>query len=232
MARFTRRSSSEADIESKYFLKRSLDNTSVELMKKHEHNIVYSSYVENNKRPLSYQQRLVLRGRCDREIRRKMYEAETRKPFSLALKYASSSLEEPPERKREPEVKKKPQTLEDLDLDSERDTSRNIIMNEQKLIILRELSRRQQEMECQEQKYPDKWMQDYETFDETDEDNLVADTHFGTPGTADPKRKRCILLTFDFFQIRKFRFPVCHATVAVPRCSASTHLCRGICPAN
>lgn len=232
LARFTRRLSSEAEIENKYFLKRSLDNTSVELMKKHENNILYSSYVENNKRPLSYQHRLVLRGKCDREIRRKLYEAETRKPFSLALKYASASLEESQERKQAPKAKDRPQTLEELKLDNERDTSRNIIMNEQKLIILRELSRRQQELEHQEQKYPEKWMQDYETFDETDEDNLVADSHFGTPGTSDLERKRCIYLTVIFFQIQKFRFPKCHAMVAEPRCSAPTHLCRDICPAN
>lgn len=183
--RFCRRFATDADIEEKFFLKGPLDPSAVSLMEKFESDIVYSSYVENNKKPLSYKHRQILNDMCDRHKRRAMYEEAMRKPFSLALKYSSKGLTD-----STPKVPAKPiVSMQDTipvaidKLKEERDSSRQIIINESKLEILRQMRARQTELEDSVPKYPEKWMQDYETFDEIEDDDITADSEYGTPGT-------------------------------------------------
>lgn len=181
-------SSTDAQIEEKYFFKQPLDRTAAQLMQKHESDIIYSSYVENIKKPLRYTHRLILRNLCEHEKKRKQYEEAIRKPFSLALKYTKNSLKQPAGETKEQEVQENEisETSNDINLDNERDMSRDVIMNEQKMTIFRELSRRQRELEGMEPKYPAKWMQDYETYEENDDDELLPESEYGTPDPSVP----------------------------------------------
>lgn len=179
-----RRYVTDADFEAKFFQKGPLDPASVDLMKKFDSDIVYSSYVENNKKPLSYKHRQILRDVCEKHKRRAMYEEATRKPFSVALQYSTDVLEDVmPKEEVQPIV-----TVEDTipvaigKLNEERHTSRQIILNESKLEIFRQMRERQNEFEDTTPKYPDKWMADYETFEEDEDDDLTADSEYGTPG--------------------------------------------------
>lgn len=180
-----RRYVTDAEFEEKLFLKGPLDPAAVDLMKKFESDIVYSSYVENNKKPISYKHKQILREVCEQHKRRAMYEGVNRKPFSLALQYSTNELvDDTPEEAVKPIV-----TTQDTipvangKLNGERDTSRQIILNEAKLEIFRQMRERQNEIEDTPQpKYPDKWMSDYETFDEDEDDDLTADAEYGTPG--------------------------------------------------
>lgn len=186
LSKIIRKYSSEAEIEQKFYLKQPLDPIAAELMNKHEPDIIYSSYVENNKRPLQYRHRVIVHNLCERAKQRHRYEEAMRKPFSLALRYVSNTLEQPPKAKEFKKEEISPKSSSELNLNNERDLTRNIITNEQKLTIFRELNRRRRELEESEQKYPEKWMQDYETFDENDEEDLVPDSQFGTPDPSIP----------------------------------------------
>lgn len=182
---FCRRYATEADIEEKFFQKGPIDPSAVSLMDKFESDIVYSSYVENNKKPLSYKHRQILDDMCEKHKRRAMYEEAMRKPFSLALKYSSKGLTDAaPNVPAKPIVSMKDTIPVAIDkLKEERDTSRQIMLNESKLEIIRQMRARNTELEDAKPKYPEKWMQDYETFDEIEDDEFTADSEYGTPGT-------------------------------------------------
>lgn len=179
-----RRYVTEAEIEEKYYQKGPLDPAAVDLIKKFESDIVYSSYVENNKKPMRYSHRQIVKNIVEHHKKRVLYEQAMQKPFSLALKYSSNVLTDvTPQVPAKPVVTATdtlPHAMEKLD--AERDSSRTIIMNESKLEIFRQMRQREAELEETTQKYPDKWMQDYETYDENENDDLTADSEYGTQG--------------------------------------------------
>lgn len=156
-----RRYATDVEIEEKWFLKGPLDPVAVDLTEKLKDDIIYSSYVENNKKPLSYRHRKILEDNCERDKKRARYEEAMQKPFSLALKYSSKvltdvKLDEPPK----PIVTLRdsiPAAMEKLN--EERDSSRTTILNESKLEIFQLMRKRQAELRDNTQKYPDKWMQ-------------------------------------------------------------------------
>lgn len=182
--RFCRRYVTEATIEEKLFQKGPLDPAAVELMKKMDSKIIYSSYVENNKRPLKFVQRKILTALCEKHKKLAMYEEAMRKPFSLALKYSSKALtDDTPKEPEKPMVEAKDSIPVAIDkLNVERDASRTVIVNETKLEIFRQMRQREAALKEEIQQYPTKWMQDYETYDESVDDELTAESEYGTPG--------------------------------------------------
>lgn len=178
---FCRRYATDTTFEEKFLLKGPLDPAAVDLMQKLDWKIVYSSYVENNKRPLKFVQKKMLTSMCEKYKKRAIYEKAMRKPFSLALKYSSKALT--PKEPEKPMVEVQDSLPVAIDkLNDERDTSRSVILNESKLEIFRQMRQREAELEQKIQPYPDKWMQDYETYDESVDDDLTADSEYGTPG--------------------------------------------------
>lgn len=194
----------EADIEERLFQKGPLDPQAAELFKKHESSILFSSYVENNKRPLSYRHRVILRSIAEKhKTRLRLY--GTSKPFSLALKFidkkrlhdshASELIAEKIKEGNDEQHGVKNE-LKTPDADREfNPISRKILLSESKLEILREMKKRRKEFEEPEEppKYPAKWMQDYETYDESNnsetDDDISADVEFGTPDPSVPISK-------------------------------------------
>lgn len=181
---FCRRYATDTTFEEKFMMKGPLDPAAVDLMQKLDWKIVYSSYVENNKRPLSYVQKIIMTDICEKHKKRALYEEAMRKPFSLALKYSSAALtDDTPKEPEKPMVEVQDSLPVAIDkLNDERDTSRSVILNESKLEIFRQMRKREAELEQKIQPYPDKWMQDYETYDESVDDDLTADSEYGTPG--------------------------------------------------
>lgn len=184
---FCRRYVTEPTIEEKLFQKGPLDPAAVDLMQKLDSKIVYSSYVENNKKPLKFVQRKVLTAICAHHKKRAKYEEAMRKPFSLATNYLSKAVTDvTPEEPEKAMVKAQdsiPVKMDKLNNEHVHDASRTMILNESKLEIFRQMRRRTADLEeKQPQPYPDKWMQDYETYDESVADDLTADSEYGTPG--------------------------------------------------
>lgn len=179
-----RRYATDAEIEENFFQKGPLDPVAVDLMHKFESDIVYSSYVENNKKPMKYKQRQILEDICEKHKKRALYEEAIRKPFSLALKYSSKVLSDVTPKQPTKKIVKMQDTIPVAigKLNEERDSSRQIILNETKLEIFRQMRDRQAELEDSTQKYPDKWMQDYETYDEIEDDDFTVDSEYGMPG--------------------------------------------------
>lgn len=237
-----RRFATDAEIEQKFFQKGPLDPVAVDLMEKFESDIIYSSYVEENKKPVSYRHKPILRDMCEKEKKRIRFEEALRKPFSLALKYSAGVLpdatsDEPPK----PMVTAQdtiPDAIEKLQ--GEQDTSRNIIISETKLEIFRQMRQRQAELEEVKQKYPDKWMQDYETYDEVENDDLTADSEYGTPGKCRGNNDgdlsshsfRFALLSLCLRQIQAFQYRRYRAMAAALFFSAPILVCPDICPVN
>lgn len=183
-----RRYATEAEIEEKFFLKGPLDPVAVDLMEKFDSDIVYSSYVENNKKPINYKHKQILQDICEKHKKQAMYEEAMRKPFSLALKYSSNVLTNVTSDKPATPIVTAQDTIPVVidKLNEERDSSRQIIINETKLEIFRQMRDRQIELENNTPKYPEKWMQDYETFAE--DDDFTAESEYGTPGTCHTNR--------------------------------------------
>lgn len=190
-----RRITTEADIDTRLFLRQPLDPLAVELTKKHESSIIYSSYVENNKMPLKYRERMIRMQIAEKQKSRLRLHGAG-KPFSLALKYIDkrqlpqtdpngmTNADEESAEEPDSEHEKVMKEVRALDHGEFRRYSNNIIMNESKMEILRELKARRRKMEEeQEYKYPPNWMEDYETYDESMKDeDLADDLEFGTPG--------------------------------------------------
>lgn len=227
--------SSEIDIEAKYFQKGPLDPEAVDLVKSYNDKIVYSSYVERNKRPMRFAEKMMTKKMCEKEKRRAAYREAMRRPFSLALKHTADVLETSVFQEPKNELPKPNEnTDENMDLSGERDINRNIIMNESKLEIFREMNRRRNELENIQPKYPTKWMSDYETYDEKEDEDEFSDAQFGTPGNfeIDVAAKLVHLFFLFSYQIVRCRFQKFLVTVAVHCSSVSKHHCLDICRVN
>lgn len=185
-----RRITTEAEIDDRLFNKGPLDPLAVELVKRHESSIIYSSYVERNKKPLRYRELMMMRQIAEKQKNNlRLYGAG--KPFSLALRYIDKNVLN--ESVTTDEVTSKQQeNVEKLDEKHDEDmieeflpTRREILINESKLEILKEMKERRMEFEVDnEPKYPPNWMEDYETYDESIdvENDLVDEFEFGTSG--------------------------------------------------
>lgn len=219
------RSAGEEEMEQKLFYKKKLDPYAVELFRKYESDIVHSSYVETNKKPLQYKKRMILRDICEKNQQRIRYEEASRKPFSLALKYISNKSFA--EKNVASEVTMSENRFDEeskqINLDPEPDSSRKIILNETKLAIFKEMQDRRMELEEKQQKYPDKWMQDYETYDELEEDDdeLVADSQYGTPGKINYTTQLNIFLWFFFYYFCRSKSANIKDTMSWMRCLTS-----------
>lgn len=184
-----RRYTTATELEEKLFHKGPLDPNAVELMAKYESDIVYSSYVQDNVRPLSFVHRKKLNAICESERKREYYENAMRRPFSLALKQTSHILDT--DEPAEPVIRRRDSIPVVMDkLNKERDSSREVMVNESKLAIFRMMREEQDELEQKNvPKYPQKWMDAYETYDDraeaseaAEDEDFAAECEFGTPG--------------------------------------------------
>lgn len=157
-----------------------LNQYAIDLMKRFGSDIHYSSYVETNKIPLSFKDRKKLYANLQKEKFRAEFKKIVDPTSSILLetiKNEDSVKSVKAEQSPETPLPNEP----DEDIESKTDP-RKILLNKSKLKILTEMGLRRSALEFEVQSFPDNWMQDYETYNESDTVDVLVDSHYGTPG--------------------------------------------------
>lgn len=160
--------------------KKPLDPHILSLIKKYDPDIFYSSHVELNKKPLSFKQRneLILElGRA--AVREEMEEAKSRQPSLLVDKLVKITKAKENEKEIEKPASIDQSSIVVNDAQKTENDEFKLRLAKSKLKILTEMGLRRSALEHELQSFPDNWMEDYETFDESD---YLSDTQYGTPG--------------------------------------------------
>lgn len=164
------------ELDEPAYHKRPLDPNILTIIKKYETDIFYSSHIELNKKPLSYDQRKALLNRLRRE-------KEETPPTSILVEKFSDSNEAT---KKQQQQQENPEAIEEPAAPADCDNATRMRYEEQrlhlarsKLKILTEMGLRRSALDYELQDYPDNWMEDYDTYDESE---ALADAQFGTPG--------------------------------------------------
>lgn len=164
------------ELDEPAYHKQPLDPTILSIVKKYEADILYSSHVELNKKPLSYEQRKALMNKLRRE------KEETPPTSILVEKLAedSKTVEEEQQNCDGSETIEEPAAATDDD-DAARDRyeTQRLQLAKSKLKILTEMGLRRSALDYELQDYPENWMEDYDTYDERE---ALVDTQYGTPG--------------------------------------------------
>lgn len=167
------------EIDEPAYYKRPLDPHALQLIKKFEVDIIYSSYLEANKKPLNLKKRVELW----RDLKRKEYvgrlnEARTSEPSVLIEKLSPEAKEhlKPHEQNEEVSEWDGDQTETDEYKEKKRELAKS------KLKILTELGLRRSVLDFEAKSFPDNWMEDYETYNENENAEMLAESHYGTPG--------------------------------------------------
>lgn len=158
--------------------KQPLDPHLLSIIKKYEPDIFYSSHIELNKKPLTYEQRKALMRRLRRE------DAETPGTSILVEGRVENAIA-----KDGNETIQQHQSLESnveqtANGDADDPTKlqyeeKRLHLAKSKLKILTEMGLRRSALDYELHDFPENWMEDYDTFDEAE---ALADTQFGTPG--------------------------------------------------
>lgn len=173
----------ELDVQA-YHMK-PLDRHAIELMKKFSSDIHYSSYVETNKKPLSYK----ARSQIYRSLKAVEYKARMGEIFEPPPTVLTKSDERDNGnlmKACEPATEqcKQAEQLEVRETESgESFANGQILLWKSKLKILTELGLRRSALEYELKSFPDNWMQDYEMYDECEDSDVLVDSQYGTPGT-------------------------------------------------
>lgn len=164
------------ELDEPAYHKQPLDPNILSVIKKYEADIFYSSHIELNKKPLTYEQRKALMARLRRA-------KEESPPTSILVEdYVENSVTNDG---NEPIQQQNLDTIEKSASHNDDDASRThyeeqrLQLAKSKLKILTEMGLRRSALDYELQDYPENWMEDYDTFDETE---ALADTQFGTPG--------------------------------------------------
>lgn len=156
-----------------------LDENALALVNKYCNDIHYSSYIDLNKKHLSQKQRV----RLVQSIKQKAIEEK----LNLADKTTSVIVD----KLKKIDAEKNDcneQTLtnpskeivnEEKEEEKEVDSEKRKELAKSKLKIITEMGLRRSALEHEFKELPDNWMQDYETYDESD---ISYDTQYGTPG--------------------------------------------------
>lgn len=165
------------ELDEPAYNKQPLDPSVLSIIKKYEADILYSSHIESNKKPLSYEQRKAIMERLRRE-------KEEAPPTSILVEKLAEDNET--EHHQQRQQKEGPETIEEPAASTDCDDEANVRYEEQrlqlaksKLKILTEMGLRRSALDYELQDYPDNWMEDYDTYDESE---ALADTQYGTPG--------------------------------------------------
>lgn len=174
------------EIDDPHYHKQPLDPHAVQLIKRYQEEIVYSSYLENNKIPLKLKERKKLY----HEIQRKIYEDklnDARTPEkSILIENNSPDIMEhlkthqQNEENSECETSIELSTVDGDGTEENRDKKRELAKS--KLKILTELGLRRSVLDIESESVPENWMEDYETYDEGDKSETLIDSRYGTPG--------------------------------------------------
>lgn len=157
------------------FFKTQIDPEVLALINKNEPDILYSSYVELNKKRLSLKHRLELLG----DIKNKQYVNYFNKSedsSSVLIDKISKSAESGSSNEN---ILVQEDCYENKNENEGMDTEQKEILARSKLKILTEMGFRRSALEHEIKSLPDNWMEDYETFDESD---IAFDTQYGTSG--------------------------------------------------
>lgn len=171
------------ELEEPAYHKTPVDPQVLSLVKKYNDDILYSSTIESNKKPLSVKQRIDLQHQIGRDKFMKRLE-QAKEPASslIAEKFAELSKSE---QNNDTQKVSDAQVTVDEPLKNVNESKTSPIRKDNpelantKLKILTEMSMRQSVIEHEFQSVPDNWMEDYETYDENE---LVPERQYGTPG--------------------------------------------------
>lgn len=164
------------EIDEPAYHRKSLDPHALAIIRKYEDDIQYSSYLETNKKTLNYKQRLNLwKNLQDKDYEKRLNEARTTEPSIFIEKLRPKTADE----SKAAIVETQDKTNEKIETDE--DKQRNYELTQSKLTILTELGLRRSALDYEAQSFPDNWMEDYETFNET-ETEVMAESNYGTPG--------------------------------------------------
>lgn len=167
------------ELDEPAYHKQPLDPNILSILKKYETDIFYSSHIELNKKPLSYEQRTALMARLRRE------KEETPPTSILVEKLVENSDRNDGNETTRQQKQQNAETIEESASADYDDAARmryeeqRLHLAKSKLKILTEMGLRRSALDYELQDYPENWMEDYDTFDESE---ALADTQFGTPG--------------------------------------------------
>lgn len=166
-----------SEIDEPAYHKKPLDPHAISLIKKYEPDIIYSSYLETNKIPLSYKTRIKLWSNLQKNYtKEQLIKARQREPSILI-----SKLQPKPDNPKENVPKKENKITDTNTFENDEFKQNNFALAQSKLKIITELGLRRSALEFEAKSFPDNWMEDYETFNE-DESDLLTESHYGTPG--------------------------------------------------
>lgn len=158
--------------------KKPLDPHIISLVKKYDADIFYSSHIELNKKPLTYTQRKDLMLKLGEEELRRLVKKSIESERSLIIEKLVDFTKPKQSNDTVNESSERPlASANDSEIVENKDEKSELAKS--KLKILTEMNFRRSALEYELQSYPDNWMEDYETFDESE---LSPDTQYGTPG--------------------------------------------------
>lgn len=223
------------ELDEPAYHKKPLDPQIVSLVKKYDSDIIYSSHIELNKKPLTYKQRADLLYKLGSdEFQGRLNKARESEPSILVEKLIEfNDLKQNKDTPKPDTDKAEPITPSVEQILSAEDEERKAQLAKTKLKILTEMGMRRSAIEYEIQSFPDNWMEDYETFDEGD---FLADTQYGTPGKNSfyilSSFKLFVQILFFFFQIQKCRYQKCHAMDAAQIYNVPIQVFPAICQVN
>lgn len=164
------------ELDEPAYHKKPINPRILSLVKKYDPDIFYSSHIELNKKPLTYKQRMDLmqKIRSD-EFSEHLKKANEGEPSIFAAKL--SEISESKQNLHPPLVQ--PSSMIVNEIDPTANSIEKLQLSRSKLKILTEMGMRRSAIEHEMQEFPDNWMEDYETYHESD---ITADTQYGTPG--------------------------------------------------
>lgn len=165
------------ELDEPAYHKQPLDPKILSIIKKYETEIFYSSHIELNKKSLNYEQRKALMAK----LRRAKEETPPTSVFveKLAENSATTDQNEATQQQQNLDTIEEPASDSNDDASRMRYEEQRLHLAKSKLKILTEMGLRRSALDHELQDYPENWMEDYDTFDETE---ALADTQFGTPG--------------------------------------------------
>lgn len=159
------------ELEEPAYHKEPLDPNILAIIKKYETDIFFSSHIELNKKPLSYEQRKALMAKLRRD-------KEETPPTSILIEKLAEK-NGPTQQQQNLEINEEPASADYDDAARMRHEEQRLHLAKSKLRILTEMGLRRSALDYELQDYPENWMEDYDTYDESE---ALADTQFGTAG--------------------------------------------------
>lgn len=185
------------EIDDPNYHKKQLDQHAVQLIKRYQEEIIYSSYLEDNKIPLKLKERIKLFHETQQQkYENQLNDARTSEPSILIEKILPNIIENPETHKKNEKNNESETSIELLSVDgmeTEENPEKKRELAQKKLKILTEFGLRRSVLDFESESVPENWMEDYETFNEDDKSEILIDSRYGTPGEINnrlPHKKR------------------------------------------